>query len=52
MRDLVGEEGAADAAALGPAGDAGLEEEAVDDQLPAPFEQVEQVIGPSGPSKR
>ena len=42
MRDLVGEEGAAAAASLGPAGHAGLEEEAVDDQLAAPREQVEQ----------
>ncbi len=41
-RDLVGHERAAAAAALGPAGHAGLEEEAVDDQLTAPLEQVEQ----------
>src|SRR5688500_16334606 len=42
VSDLVGEEGATAAATLGPAGDAGLEEEAVDDQLTAPLEQVEQ----------
>ena len=44
--DLVGHERAAAAAALGPAGDAGLEEEAVDDQLAAPLEQVEQARRP------
>src|SRR5829696_1651745 len=42
VRDLVGEEGAAAASALGPAGHAGLVEEAVHDQLAAPLEQVEQ----------
>src|SRR5262249_59431882 len=40
--DLVGEEGAAPAATLRPVGHAGLEEEAVDDQLTAPLEQIEQ----------
>ena len=42
VSDLVGQERAAVAATLGPAGHAGLEEEAVDDQLTAPSEQVEQ----------
>ena len=42
VRDLVGHERAAVAAMLGPAGHAGLEEEAVDDQLTASLEQVEQ----------
>ena len=40
--DLVGDHRAAGAAALGPAVHAGLVEEAVDDQLTAPLEQVEQ----------
>ena len=44
--DLVGHERAAAAAALGPAVDAGLEEEAVDDQLAATLEQVEQARRP------
>src|SRR5215207_5457336 len=39
---LVGAEGASRAAVLRPAGHAGLEEEAVHDQLPASLEQVEQ----------
>jgi hypothetical protein len=42
MADLVGDHGAAAPATLGPAGDPGLEEEAVDDQLTAPLEEVEQ----------
>ena len=42
MGDLVGDQRAAGAAALGPAVHAGLEEEAVDDQLAAAVEQVEQ----------
>jgi len=42
VADLIGHEGAAGASALRPFGDARLEEEAVDDQLPAPVEQVEQ----------
>ena len=50
--DLVGEEGAAAAAALRPAVHPGLEEEAVDDQLAAPVEEVEQARRPVGPSKR
>ena len=50
MGDLVRDEGAAHAAplrvrrALRGGGDAGLVERAVDDQLPAPLEQVEQAI--------
>src|SRR5215218_8327498 len=40
--DLIGHHRAARTAALGPARHAGLEEEAVDDQLTAPLEQVEQ----------
>src|SRR5215217_2948077 len=42
VRDLIGEEGAAAASPLGPARHAGLVEEAVDDELAAPLEQVEQ----------
>ena len=42
MRHLVGHHRAADAAALRPRADARLEEEAVDDQLLAPLEEVEQ----------
>ena len=38
--DLVGHHGAADASMLRPALDAGLEEGAVEDQLPAAVEQV------------
>jgi hypothetical protein len=47
--DLVGHHGTADAGMIGPAGHAGLEEGAVDDQLTAAVEQVEQprlAIGP------
>jgi hypothetical protein len=40
--DLVGPEGAAAAGVVGPAGDPRLEEGAVDDQLAAAFEQVEE----------
>ena len=40
--DLIGYERATEAAALGPTARAGLEEEAVDDQLTATLEQVEQ----------
>jgi len=40
VRDLVGEKRAPAAAALGPARHAGLEEEAVDDELTASVEQV------------
>jgi hypothetical protein len=42
MADHVEYLGAADAGPLGPAVDARLEERAVDDQLPAPGEQVDQ----------
>ena len=42
MRDLVGDHRAADARVVGPAVHAGLEERAVDDQLAATVEQVEQ----------
>jgi hypothetical protein len=49
VRDLVGHERAPAAAALGPAFHAGLEEEAVDDELPAPGEQVEQARRPVRP---
>ena len=42
VADVVDEHGAAPAARLRPARDPGLEEEAVDDQLPTPVEQVEQ----------
>src|SRR5260221_3934525 len=46
VRDLVGHERATAAAALGPAGYAGLEEVAVDDQLTAPVEKVKQARRP------
>src|SRR6266404_6314420 len=42
VRDLVSMEGAAAAGIIGPTGDPGLEEGAVDDQLSAAFKQVEQ----------
>ena len=48
--DLVGHEGAAAAGMLGPAEHAGLEEGAVDDQLAAAFEQIEQAHFALGPS--
>src|SRR4051794_4961773 len=46
VRDLVGEERAAGAAALGEARDAGLVEEAVDDELAAALEQVDEARRP------
>jgi hypothetical protein len=42
MGDLVSAERAAAAGVLGPAKNTGFEEGAVDDQLPAALEQVEQ----------
>src|ERR1700740_3384833 len=42
MGDLIGAQGAAAAGVLGPAENAGLEEGAVDDQLTAALEQIEQ----------
>ena len=42
VSDLVGHHGAADAGVLGPAGHSGLEERAVDDQLAASVEEVDQ----------
>ena len=42
VSDLVGHHGAADAGMLGPTLHAGLEEGAIDDQLTATIEQVEQ----------
>ena len=47
--DLVGHHGAADAGMLGPAGHAGLEKGAIDDQLTATVEQVEQARLALGP---
>ena len=47
--DLVGHHGAAGAGMLGPAVHAGLEEGAVDDQLTAALEQVEQARLALGP---
>src|SRR5207253_1840415 len=47
--DLVGHQGAADAGVLGPAVRAGFEEGAVDDELTAPVEQVEQARLALGP---
>ena len=52
MRDLVGHHRAADAGVLGPAVHAGLEEGAVDDQLTAAVEQVEQARPAVGPVER
>src|SRR3989441_2185198 len=49
MSYLVGHHGATDAGMLGPAGHAGLEEGAVDDQLTAAVEQVEQARLALGP---
>src|SRR5258708_38266060 len=46
---LVGAQRAAAAGMLGPAEDAGLEEGAVDDQLPAALEQIEQANLALGP---
>ncbi len=48
MGDLIGAQGAAAAGVLGPAEDSGLEEGAIDDQLPAAFEQIEQAHLPLG----
>src|SRR5215813_6187370 len=42
VRDLIGAQRAAAAGVLGPAEHPGLEESAIDDQLPAALEQVEQ----------
>jgi hypothetical protein len=42
VRDLIGAQGAAAAGVLGPAEHPGLEEGAIDDQLTAALEQVEQ----------
>src|ERR687895_1091168 len=50
--DLIGQERAAAAAAFGIALHAGVEEEAVDDQLAAPLEQVEQACFPVRPLER
>src|SRR5260370_476385 len=47
--NLIGAEGATAASVLGPAEHAGLEEGAIDDQLPAAFEQVEQANLALGP---
>src|SRR5207245_1428845 len=51
VSDLVGYHGAANAGMLGPAFHAGLEEGAVDDQLTAAVEQVEQARLAPGPVK-
>src|SRR5688572_31971488 len=50
--DLVGHERTADAAMVGPAFHAGLEKRAVDDQLPAALEQVEQACFAAGTIER
>src|SRR5215813_362250 len=49
MGDLIGAQGAAAAGVLGPAEHPGLEEGAIDDQLPAALEQVEQANLAFGP---
>jgi len=49
MGDLIGEERAAAAGMLGPAEHAGLEEGAIDDQLRAALEQIEQANPTLGP---
>ena len=49
MRHLVGHHGAADTGTLRPARDAGLEERAVDEQLPAALEEVQQAHRPLRP---
>src|SRR5258708_17159160 len=49
MGDLIGDQGAAAAGILWPAEDAGLEEGAVDDQLTAALEQIEQAYLALGP---
>ena len=41
VRDLIGAERAAAAGVIGPAEHAGLEEGAIDDQLPAALEQIQ-----------
>jgi hypothetical protein len=50
--DLIGPQGAAAAGTLGPPEHAGPEECAVDDQLPAAVEQVEQADPALGPVER
>src|SRR5580765_2807663 len=42
VRDLIGAQGAAATSVLGPAKHSGLEEGAIEDQLPTALEQVEQ----------
>src|SRR5262245_24564597 len=49
VADLIGAQRATAAGVLGPAEDAGLEERAINDQLPAPLEQVEQARLTLGP---
>src|SRR5207248_5198401 len=49
VRDLIGAKGAASASMLGPAEHPGLEEGAIDDQLPAALEHVEQANLSVGP---
>src|SRR5262249_3050328 len=49
VRDLIGAQRAAAARMLGPAEHPGLEEGAIDDQLPAAFEQVEKAHATLGP---
>jgi hypothetical protein len=50
MGDLIGAQGAAAASMIGPAKDTGLEEGAIDDQLPTVLEQIEQAYLALGPS--
>ena len=49
VRDLVGDHRAADARVVGPSVHAGLEERAVDDELRATVEQVDQALLAVGP---
>src|SRR5215467_5627315 len=49
MRNLICTQGAAAAGVIGPAEYSGLEEGAIDDQLPAALEQVEQANSPLRP---
>src|SRR5919197_3466596 len=49
MRDLIGQHGAANTSMFGPALHAGLEKRAINDQLTAAIEQVEQARLPVGP---
>src|SRR6516165_1856212 len=49
VAELIGAQGAAAAGVLGPAEHSGLEEGAIDDQLPTPLEQVEQANLTLGP---